>query len=84
MKEKFDYFLFRLPSIVLLVILIMAVTAFGGIVYQAFFDQSTSAPQRVSTKLVDDGKYLVIYKQKVEGQTIYAPVFLDKGERIDG
>lgn len=81
MKEKCDYFLFRLPSIVLLVILIMAVTAFGGIVYQAFFDHSISEPQRVSTKLVDDGKYLVIYKQKVEGQTIYAPVFLDKGEK---
>lgn len=43
-------------------------------------DNETTPPERISTQLVDDGKYLVIYKQKVEGETIYAPVFLDKGD----
>lgn len=51
----------------------------GATVIKAF-DNETTPPRRVSTQLVDDGKYLVIYKQKVEGKTIYAPVFLDKGD----
>lgn len=44
-----------------------------------WLDNETTPPERVSTKLVDEGKYLIIYKQKVEGETIYAPVFLEKG-----
>lgn len=34
-------------------------------------------PQRVYTRIIDDGKYLIIYKAKVDGEVVYAPEIVE-------
>lgn len=37
--------------------------------------------ERIRTEIIDDGKYLLIYKTIPDGRTIYTSQIVDKGDR---
>lgn len=60
-------------------VIIVAVIAIIAIAVQLGVKQAVgdTPPQRVYTRLIDDGKYLIIYKATVDGEVVYSPEIVE-------
>lgn len=43
-----------------------------------FTSDKDTPPERVATEMIDDSKYLVTYKQKINHHTVYTSMIVDK------
>lgn len=60
-------------------VILVAVIAIIAIAVQLGVKQTVgdTPPQRVYTRIIDDGKYLIIYKATVDGEAVYAPEIVE-------
>lgn len=60
------------------VVVIYVPIVLAGLAINYFTAETSTQPERVSTEMIDDDKYLITYKQRIDRKTIYTSMIVDK------